>query len=532
MVRVGGGRLSLLLAAGLWLATGCGDDEDGPGMEQLPATGSDAALSDGGVGMLPDAGGSDAGTSSGQDAALPPGCPVLVNDKDCDKSKRPIVFVHGTTANGESFAHPALLLASNGYCPDRIRAVEYHSLIGFAPAATDAGVGDAGARAPISGLDGGAGLDASTPLAPGGDAATMAIANNELRYGGAKADIDRVIEQLRRETGFDKVDLAGHSQGSGHGARYARENPDKVAHYVHLAGGELAENPGGVPTLCLSSIGDRPVTCKTTKNVTFGEMTIDHAAVSSSTESFREIYKFLNEEREPQYDKVQCGDPIVLEGRAPTFGDNKVLVGSKIEVYELGSDPRTRGAPVKTFDIAADGNFGPWEAKRGVAYEFKMVPPPGDTRRPRHAYMQPFTRSDRLLRFSFESFDPTASATGKRVNYGPGHAVLNVRRRQKAFLFGRDVLKIDGFDAINAANARPRLVVCSLYLFDSGPMAMGPGDRQSDGGSVIRATFMDSSDIYMQAETPAFIHVMFNGETLKIPNWPSADQGMSLVLVD
>jgi hypothetical protein len=36
----------------------------------------------------------------------------------------------------------------------------------------------------------------------------------------------------------------------------------------------------------------------------------------------------------------------------------------------------------------------------------------------------------------------------------------------------------------------------------------------------------------MQTQTPAFINVTFNGETLKIPNWPSAEQGMSLVLVD
>jgi hypothetical protein len=110
--------------------------------------------------------------------------------------------------------------------------------------------------------------------------------------------------------------------------------------------------------------------------------------------------------------------------------------------------------------------------------------------------------------------------------------VLVVRRRQKAFLFGRDVLKIDGFDAINAANARPRTTTCALYLYDSGPMGKGLGDKVSNGGSVINATFVDSSDIYMQAETPAYINVMFNGETLRVPNWPSANDGMSLVLVD
>jgi pimeloyl-ACP methyl ester carboxylesterase len=531
----------LLVGAGLFLSIGCGDDDGKNTTEGLPST-SDGGPSEAGPTHV-DASGPDVAVRSdagpavipGQDATLPPGCPLLVNDRDCDKTKRPIVFVHGTTANGESFSHPAMLLASNGYCPDRIRAVEYHSLIGAMVATADAGAADAGARdgGQLQGLDGGlGGIDGGSADSSVSDAAAAPNADSEARYRGAKLDIDRVIEELRRETGADKVDLAGHSQGSGHGARYTRENPDKVAHYIHLAGGQLEANPGGVPTLCLSSTGDRPVTCKTTKNVTFQEVTLDHAAVSSSTEAAVEIYKFLNEDREPKYKEVQCGEPIVLEGRAPTFGDNTFLVGSKIEVYELGAEPRLRGTPAKTFEIGADGNFGPWEAKRGVAYEFKMIAPPGNARRPRRTYMRPFTRSDRLLRFNFESLDPVASGTGSKVNYGPDHSVLVVRRRQKAFLFGRDVLKIDGFDAINAQNARQRSVICALYLYDSGPMSMGPGDKVSNGGSVIRATFLESSDIYMQAATPAFINVMFNGETLRVPNWPSATEGMSLVLVD
>jgi pimeloyl-ACP methyl ester carboxylesterase len=465
----------------------CNEDDGTSTIDQSPAIGT-AGTS-----------GATAGNSGNTSAA----CPVMVNDADCDKTRRPIVFVHGTVANGESFAHPALLLASNGYCPDRIRAVEYHSLI-------------------------------AAPCADG--AATCAFSlDREATYAGAKLAIDQAIAKLLAETGADKVDLLGHSQGSGHGSRYTGENPDKVAHYVHLAGGQLEVDPGGVPTLCLSSTGDRPVTCKTTQNFTFQDETLDHAAVSSSTESFVEIFKFLNDGKVPQYDTVQCGDPITLEGRAPTFGDNTFLPGSKVEVYELETtgNPTMRGAPTKSFEIGADGNFGPWEAHRGATYEFKLVPPPGDSRRPRHIYMQPFTRSDRLLRFNFETKDSTASATSKQVNYADSHAVFVARRRQKAFLFGRDTLTVDGFAAINELNAAARTVTCALYLYDKSLTELpGPGDGVSMGGSIIKGTFVNSADVFMPSSPPAFMKVVFNGVTTLVPNWSSGSGGMSLVLLD
>src|SRR5690242_8339852 len=64
----------------------------------------------------------DSGAEPGDD------CPVVVKDADCDKSQRPFVFVHGTYGSGDNFAHVASLLTSNGFCADRIVAVEYNSL--------------------------------------------------------------------------------------------------------------------------------------------------------------------------------------------------------------------------------------------------------------------------------------------------------------------------------------------------------------------------------------------------------------------
>jgi pimeloyl-ACP methyl ester carboxylesterase len=522
----------LMAAASLGLTAAC-DDKDNPTASDASAITSDDAGGEDAASTSEDAGGEDAAS-----AELPSGCERLVNDGDCDRTKRPIVFVHGTVANGDSFAHPALLLASNGYCADWIRAVEYHSLVAAPDAGADAGSTDAGST--DRGLDAGAGdggaADASTDAAR---APALSIDRAET-YRRASADIDRVIDELRRDTGFDKVDLAGHSQGSGHGSTYAGMHPDRVAHYIHLAGVELKEDPGGVPTLCLSSTGDRPVNCATTKNVTFQDDQLDHSGEATTTEAAIDIYKFLNDEQDPKYTEIQCGEPIVLEGRAPTFADNTFLPGAKLEIYELGDAPRERGEPAASFTLTSNGNFGPFEAKRDVSYEFTLIPPPDDTtRRPSHAYMPPFKRSDRLLRFNFETKDPVASATSAQVNRDASFAVVIPRSLQKAFLFGRDSLKVNGREILTEATTWNAMtnhstVTVAYYLYDESltPGMYGPGDMQSTGESIISGFFVNSADMFFQAETPEWITVEYNGLTMKVPNWPSTTQGYSVVFVN
>jgi pimeloyl-ACP methyl ester carboxylesterase len=442
----------------LLFAGGCGGDDDLTGLD--PARNRDAEQT------LP--------------VAEAISCAVMVNDKDCDSDKRPILFIHGSTSAGDSIGHPAQLFASNGYCARRIRAIDYDAI-------------------------------------SGGDQ----VAN----FPAVEAQIDRAIVELIDLTGSEKIDLIAHAQGAIHGARYVAAHPDKIAHYVHLAGGQLSANPGNIKTLCLSSVGDRPVNCSTTRNVTFDDPTLDHFAVCSSREAFREMYTFLND-AEPQYDNVQCGDPVVIEGRAVSFGDNERMAGGKIEVYALGDQPRDRTQPLTTLDVGEDGEVGPWTVQRGVAYEFKLVARDGDGRATRYAYFRPWIRSDRLLRFTFESRNPSSLATSSMANLSDRTAALWVRRRQGAFLHGRDRLLVNGYDAINEQDAMLRASVLGLYVLDQ------DGDQQSSGGSVLRETFVSGTDVFLPTDQPAFIEVDLNGQKLRIPNWPSRSGGLSLVWFD
>jgi pimeloyl-ACP methyl ester carboxylesterase len=84
----------------------------------------------------------------------------------------------------------------------------------------------------VRGLDAGVATVATDAGAP----PAIGLDWNET-YRRAEQAIDQAIAALQKETGFDKVDLLGHSQGGAHTTRYAREHAEKIAHYVNFAGG-------------------------------------------------------------------------------------------------------------------------------------------------------------------------------------------------------------------------------------------------------------------------------------------------------
>ena len=85
-------------------------------------------------------------------------CDVVVPDAECDTTKRPIVFIHGTFGSATEISNPAQLFGSNGYCQNRFVAVEYDSL----------------GQSPVG-------------------------------------QLEALVDEVLAKTGFDKVDLAGHS---------------------------------------------------------------------------------------------------------------------------------------------------------------------------------------------------------------------------------------------------------------------------------------------------------------------------------
>jgi pimeloyl-ACP methyl ester carboxylesterase len=472
----------LLMVAG----AACSDD-DGH-VENKPSGAEGDGKDGGGTGTSSDSGASsDAGGGEhdgGKHASGMPApeltCERVVSDSDCDKTLRPIVFVHGTFGSATEISNTALLFGSNGYCQDRFVAVEYNSL-----------------------------------------------------GGNPEEQLEALIDKVLADTGFDQVDLAGHSQGTRHACTYLSDETRraKVAHYLNISGGC---DGYGIPTFSLSSENDLMGTPHHAMGDNVEQVTLvdeDHVALSGSKLGFSAMYKYLVG-KDPKYTDVQCGDEtIVLDGKSVTFGDNEPVAGSSIDVFDVDEldDPRERGNPELTITTDDAGHFHT-ELKRGVRYEFRVNAADGSLLG--YGYHAAFKRSDYLMRFLSASTNPVvAGASTDVVVRNPNHA--GVVGRYVAGAFRKDwgnSLKFDGVEVLTDDNAPRSASVVGLFMYDANE------NGKSDLGAVLpNGSFLLGTDVFLDASEPRWIDVEWTNEEgstayLKIPNWPSTDNLISIVL--
>jgi pimeloyl-ACP methyl ester carboxylesterase len=493
-------------------------------------------------------GGADGGVAA---ATATITCGNVVEESKCDKTLRPFVFVHGTYGSGDNFAHVAALLGSNGYCQDRIVAVEYDSL------------GDS----------------------PGNDCTGS---NSPAGCGKIDAAIDAV---LKANPGFTQVDLAGHSQGTAHCATYLGVHADKVAHYINFSSPQNP-NVGDVKTLSLSSLhdlgghanhafgtstctqdvdGGAPVplpadsdagadAASTADAAASGDAAVsgdggaatpcnviqvtfkdeDHFAVAASRNSFIQVYRYLNG-HDPQYTDVQCGeDPVTIEGISETFADNTPVAGH-VDMHELGSTPRQPGAAISAPASDASGHFGPFTLRRGVPYEMVGYDAKGNVIG--YQYFSPFKRSNHLVRLlSPASAQDGTLAGGLIASQSTDHITrtpnsVGIVARWYGGAFRQDLgasLKIDGTEVLTDGNAGASAMqgqlaggVVGFFMFDANQ------NGKTDLGLPFQGPFLGFTDVFIDATTPKLVTLTLTpgsedpnaSDTVTIANWPSS-QGL------
>jgi pimeloyl-ACP methyl ester carboxylesterase len=476
-------------------------------------------------------------------------CPVVVKAAACDQNQRPILFVHGTYSSGQDIEHMAALLGSNGFCQDRIAAIDYDSV------AVSAGFTGGGVDSP--------GVDCTGPNTPSG-------------CGMIDRAIDALLKQFPQ---FTQVDLAGHSQGTFHCGNYLANHANKVAHYINFSG---IPDVGDVQTLSLSSQRDLFGTphhatgtaiCafqQTADGGTEAALPIssdggvdeggvaeagtdggacnviqytlvhqDHFAVAASKDSFVQVYKYLTG-KEPKYTDIQCGDdPVTVEGIAETFADNTPSQGV-LEIREVGGAPQEAGGPTM---MAMDptGHFGPLPLKRNTQYVFTGHDMMGKVLG--WQYFTPFKRDNRLMRI----LSPASSSDGSPVGgvvavQSTGHAVSSastvvVVARWAQGGFRQDLgasLKVNGVEVLSSANSG--LAAAMNSSLQGGVAALFLEDANKNGktdlGLPYDTTFIAFTDVFVDAKKPAFVDLTFTGgsedpETLDVPmaidNYPSSE---------
>jgi pimeloyl-ACP methyl ester carboxylesterase len=401
----------------------------------------------------------------------------------------PIVFVHGFAGSAQQYESQAIRFAANGYPQDRIVAYDHD----------------------------GAGLD----------------------IAGYVRGLDQVVDATLARFDVDQVYLVGHSRGTSVSSNYLGDatRAAKVAKYVALDG---APCPTVVPC--------RAVTQATNPGQA-------HVEVATSKESFAAQYEFLVGEAPEVVDIVAQREPVELSGRAVNFPANTGRAGATLDVWEIDPDTGARLAdePHASFELGADGAFGPFTADHGAHYEWVLSAPDTDVQH--HLYLQPYLRSSHLVRLLSS---PPDGPTRANTNVGEGHAAIIAMRMRE--WYGNDVTTVAGDqrDVLEISTSGPGI--------DEGPInaiagRMGNGtiglhfhdDAATPGETTLAALpyfstqpFQNGADVFMPASAPAADGVpggtitvtniprgdTDRPQTLNVPNWPSSLHSISVVFTD
>ncbi len=405
-------------------------------------------------------------------------------DTGGDKKRRPVVFVHGALGAGEQYERVALLFASNGYPASWISTYDY----------------------------------------------------NSVGQSAGPEQLDKFIDAVLQRTGARKVDLVGHSRGTGESRTYLSDpaRAAKVAHYANIAG-RASNNVGGVPTLVVGSAGDKiagaPVAQDGAKAANIPGQ--DHVKVCTSTESFEQVYTFFNDGEKPRTLKIEPQKEILAGGYVKSYGQNNPLPGATVDVFEVAANTGERLAkkPLITLTAAADGQWGPFRAKPGQHYEYVITDK--TIEHPRHYYREPLQRSDRLIYFRIASKadGSTPGPLDKEPKYLTDKAaVFNVRQQNGALTPGQDSLKLDGTELVSEELTPARRTVVSLYLLD------GNENGKTDGtpvpGLIWNGPFAGAVDMFLPAKPHQHFEFKFNGRTLNVPGWKGSETGQIYVVFD
>ena len=405
----------------------------------------------------------------------------------------PIIFLHGGSGSAAQFESQAIRFEQNFYPHEYVNVLDY---------------------------------DSSLTLE------TMADIWNRL---------DQLIADLEEETGDDQVDLMGHSMGGNVGSGYIESSPEraaKVARYVTFDSGSACTDhtPAGVPTLAIWADHGFHVGCEMVGATNVVISDCGHVQAASSPDSFAAVYKYLTGFRPlTTYILPQLLKPIELAGRAVIFPQNVGVAGASLEIWKVNRSTGARigSAPAAVYAIDATGNWGPFRAKMGQAYEFDIV----RAGQPDHSsYYEPFIRSDYLIRLLTSGPSGGVSAYMDR---SPNHVNLLVGRNME--MWGdqavNDVLKVNGTNVITATTHYATKMVNYNFIFDK--LADGISHIGVPVQPYASIGFFQGVDLYIPGAYPpnGTVSVALTSrtdggktQTINVPNLASSEVRVKTVM--
>ncbi len=423
--------------------------------------------------------------------------------ENCDKTKRPILFVHGIMGGGDNFELQAQRFMSNGYCSSAIRAFDY-------------------------------------------DATSLAFSSpTQAELDATQTALDATVDAFREDTGFDTIDLVGHSFGTSTSATYLSvpTQAAKIAHYAQAAGAGLAEP---VPEVNLSSDGDfvagnpKKIAPAPAQNPDIGY--VDHVGVLTCQASFNAMYTFFNG-APPSSPDVVPEQHITVSGFYKNFSDNTPHSGITIGIYEVDSTTgeRLHTSPDFQFVTGSDGGWGPFVAKPNARYEFFQPeagepPAAGQPGRPQHTYRGPFVRSTHLM--YLKALPKAGSFAGSliigNIQYSDTRTGLILQNTHRAMIsradpastHGTDSLTVNGSELLTAQVAPEKLQLIALFAFDNNQTPLTPIT------SISSPFFLSAVDVSLPTSDPSPVEVVYDQVTIHTHRWKSDTEGSTLIVLD
>lgn len=400
----------------------------------------------------------------------------------CNNSYLPILMLHGLLASGDTYANQAQRFVQNGQCSQRVFVMDRNTL------------------------------------------------------GGGSTEVpmlDAFIDSVLQLTGATQLELVGHSAGGSLGYNYLADatRAAKVAHYVHIGSGTQpgpAGPNGEVPTMniwspydAIASAGDIPGA----ENVQLADK--DHYQVATSAEAFAAMYTFFRG-ASPASSTIVPDGRREVSGRALSLGENVPLVGATINVFPVntGTGFRIDAQPAHVFTTDAKGYWGSFGADEGTYYEFEVIP--AGTGRKLHYYREPFIASDALV--YLRSLPSAGSVAGLLVASLPSNddqAVLTIFTENQAVVNGRDDLRSNGTELSTPEFASADNTTIAFFLYDDN------NDGQTNGNAVglfSNFPFLSGIDVFFPSAQQESIELTFAGRTMRVRNWPSASEGVTIAV--
>jgi len=404
----------------------------------------------------------------------------------CETAMRPLVFAHGFLGSGDNFGLQSMRFVDNGHCADRIYAFDWNTLDQSADH--------------VSALD---------------------------------AFIDEVLE----ESGADQVDLSGHSAGGRLSYDYLVEadRAAKVAHYVHIASFPEEAPPGPeddpVDTLNVWSDADFAVEgadIEGAENLMLSG--VDHFGVVATAETFEAMFEFYTDGESPTTSTPVAQTSPQLSGRVLTFGENTVVAGAAVDVYQLDSSTGFRLSESPEAVVTdAGGYWGPVEVDPNAHYEFRVESPDSDT--PVHYYLEAQGHSNDLIYLRVLP-GPTSLAgiLLAGIPWDDRQSNIVTFNASNAVLAGRDSLTVDGVEVATEDFASAEQTAIGFFFYDANTNQTS--DLTPIAAFAALGQFVGGVDLFVDASSEATVEAVYNDRVLRARNWPSGEEGAIVFVFD